>query len=213
MIKREIESKIRQLAVKFPVISIMGPRQSGKTTLIKSMFPGYRYESLEDPDTRLFAHNDPRKFLGNGEKMIIDEVQRLPDLFSYIQTISDRQGIAGQFILSGSQSFLLNQHISQSLAGRVAIFNLLPFSISELSEHGITVNSYEKLLWQGFYPRLYDKGISPADFYPNYVQTYVERDVRDILQITSLLEFQKFMRLCAARIGQLLDLTSLSKDA
>ena len=212
MIKREIESKIRQLAVKFPVISIMGPRQSGKTTLIKSMFPGYRYESLEDPDTRLFAHNDPRKFLGNGEKMIIDEVQRLPDLFSYIQTISDRQGIAGQFILSGSQSFLLNQHISQSLAGRVAIFNLLPFSISELSEHGITVNSYEKLLWQGFYPRLYDKGISPADFYPNYVQTYVERDVRLLQNIHDLNHFIKFLKLCAGRTGQLLNMNSLAND-
>jgi len=121
MIKRFIHDKIKKLAGKFPVISITGPRQSGKTTLIKSMFPGYRYESLEDPGTRLFAAGDPVKFLGGNEKVIIDEIQRIPELFSYIQTNTDKTNIPGQYIISGSQSFLLNQQISQSLAGRVAI--------------------------------------------------------------------------------------------
>jgi len=212
VIKRVIEDKIRQLAEKFPVVSVTGPRQSGKTTLIRSMFPEYRYEALEDPDTRLYALNDPRKFLDGGEKMIIDEVQRAPDLFSYIQTISDKKNISGRFILSGSQSFLLNQQISQSLAGRVAILNLMPLSISELYNNGITGISYEKLIYQGFYPRLYDIKIDPGDFYPNYIQTYVERDVRLLQNIHNLNLFISFLKLCAGRIGQLLNLNSLAND-
>jgi predicted AAA+ superfamily ATPase len=212
MIKRAIEDKIKHLAGKFPVISVTGARQSGKTTLIKSIFHDYRYESLEEPDTRLFAESDPRKFLEGSKKMIIDEIQRVPDLFSYIQTISDKSDINGRFIISGSQSFLLNQHISQSLAGRVAILNLMPLSISELRDHGIPVNSYEKLIYQGFYPRLYDKEISPGDFYPNYIQTYIERDVRLLQNIHNLSLFIRFIMLCAGRTGQLLNLNSLAND-
>ena len=212
MINRIIENKIRQLTDKFPVISVTGPRQSGKTTLIKSMFPNYRYESLEEPDTRLYAERDPRKFLESSEKMIIDEIQRVPDLFSYIQTISDKANINGRFILSGSQSFLLNQHISQSLAGRVAIFNLMPLSLYELLDYGIHVDNYEKLIYQGFYPRLYDKEIAPGDFYPNYLQTYVEIDVRLLQNIHNLTHFIRFLKLCAGRTGQLLNLNSLSND-
>ena len=212
MIKRLLEHKIRQLAKKFPVVSVTGPRQSGKTTLIKSMFPDLRYESLEDPDTRLFASNDPRKFLGSEKKMIIDEIQRVPELFSYIQTITDNTNIPGQYIISGSQSFLLNQHISQSLAGRVAILNLMPLSISELKDYGTPVKDYEKLIYNGFYPRLYDRVIDPGDFYPNYIQTYIERDVRLLQNIHDLTLFVRFLKLCAGRTGQLLNMNSLAND-
>lgn len=212
MIKRIIENKIIELAEKFPVISVTGPRQSGKTTTIRSMFPHYHYESLEDPDTRLFAISDPRKFLGLEKKMIIDEIQRVPELFSYIQSITDKTNINGQYIISGSQSFLLNQQISQSLAGRVAILNLMPLSFSEILEHGIPVTDYNKLIFQGFYPRLYDKNINPSDFYPNYIQTYIERDVRLLQNIHDLTLFIRFLKLCAGRIGQLLNLNSLAND-
>jgi uncharacterized protein len=212
MIKRVIEDKIKQLAGKFPVISVTGPRQSGKTTLIKSMFPDLHYESLEDPDTRLFALSDPRKFLDSEKKMIIDEIQRVPDLFSYIQTNTDKTNINGQYIISGSQSFLLNQHISQSLAGRVAIFNLLPLSLIELREHRLEINKYENLIYQGFYPRLYDRNIDPSDFYPNYIQTYLERDVRLLQNIHDLTLFVRFLKLCAGRTGQLLNMNSLAND-
>jgi predicted AAA+ superfamily ATPase len=212
MIRRVIQDKINQLAEMFPVISVTGPRQSGKTTLIKSMFPDWRYESLEDPDTRLFAINDPRKFLEGEKKMIIDEIQRAPDLFSYIQSKTDKTNISGQFIISGSQSFLLNQHISQSLAGRVAILNLMPLSLPEIMEHGINVTGYEKLIYQGFYPRLYDRNIEPVDFYPNYIQTYLERDVRLLQNIHDLNIFVRFLKLCAGRTGQLLNLNSLAND-
>ena len=212
MIKRDLQEKLTQLAEKFPVVSVTGPRQSGKTTLIKSVFPGYRYESLENPDTRLFALSDPRKFLGIEKKMIIDEIQRVPELFSYIQSITDESKITGQYIISGSQRFLLNQHISQSLAGRVAILNLMPLSISELRNTGITFENCEKLIFNGFYPRLYDKNIEPADFYPNYIQTYIERDVRLIQNIHDHALFIRFLKLCAGRIGQLLNLNSLAND-
>ncbi len=212
MIKRVITEKIIQLAEKFPVISVTGPRQSGKTTLIKTIFPDYRYESLEDPDTRLFAINDPRKFLNAEKKMIIDEIQIAPELFSFMQSNTDKTNTNGQFIISGSQSFLLNQHISQSLAGRVAILNLMPLSLIELVDHGIPVPGYEKLIYQGFYPRLYDRNIEPVDFYPNYIQTYIERDVRLLQNIHDLTLFIRFLKLCAGRIGQLLNMNSLAND-
>jgi len=212
MITRIIHKKITQLAEKFPVISVTGPRQSGKTTLIKSAFPDYRYESLEDPGTRLYAQSDPIRFLRAGEKMIIDEIQRVPELFSYLQTNTDKTNINGQYIISGSQSFLLNQHISQSLAGRVAILNLMPFSMSELCDHRILFTDYNKLIFQGFYPRIYDKNINPVDFYPNYLQTYVERDVRLLQNIQDLNLFIRFLKLCAGRIGQLVNFTSLAND-
>jgi predicted AAA+ superfamily ATPase len=212
MIQRVIQNKLAQLTEKFPVVSVTGPRQSGKTTLLKSIFPGYRYESLEEPDTRLFAMTDPRKFLEVDKKMIIDEIQRVPELFSYIQSITDKSNINGQYIISGSQSFLLNKHISQSLAGRVAILNLMPLSLFELRRHGVFLPEYEKILFQGFYPRLYDKNIEPVDFYPNYIQTYIERDVRLLQNIHDLTLFIRFLKLCAGRIGQLLNLHSLAND-
>jgi uncharacterized protein len=212
MIKRILQEKIVLLSEKYPVVSVTGPRQSGKTTLIKSMFPDYNYKSLEEPDTLLFARTDPRKFLISGDKMIIDEIQRSPDLFSYIQTITDSTNRNGQFIISGSQSFLLNQHISQSLAGRVGILNLLPLSLPELQHYGIYFENYETLIFQGFYPRLYDRKIQPVDFYPNYVQTFIERDVRLLQNIHDLSLFIRFLKLCAGRTGQLLNLSSLAND-
>lgn len=212
MIERIIKRKTLLLARKFPVISVTGPRQSGKTTLIKSAFPDYRYETLEDPGTRLLVQNDPVRFLGGKEKIIIDEIQRSPELFSYIQGMVDKNNISGQFIISGSQSFLLNQHISQSLAGRVAILNLLPLSIAELQKGKIDVTDYEKLIFTGFFPRIYDKKISPADFYPNYIQTYIERDIRLLQNIHDLNTFVRFIKICAGRTGQLINYTSLAND-
>lgn len=212
MIQRAIQGKIEQLTEKFPVISLTGPRQSGKTTLLKKMLPHYRYESLEDPETRIYAESDARKFLGKNEKMIIDEIQRVPALFSFIQSNVDQANINGHYIISGSQSFLLNQQISQSLAGRVAVFNLMPLSIAELNKYGTEVNNFEEYLFKGFYPRLYDKDIEPVDFFPNYIQTYVERDVRLLQNIHDLSLFIRFLKLCAGRIGQLLNLNSLAND-
>jgi uncharacterized protein len=212
MIKRILEEKLRLLIGKFPVVSVTGPRQSGKTTLIRSTFPDYLYKSLEEPDTLLFAKTDPRKFLALSKTMIIDEVQRVPEIFSYIQTITDISGLSGQFIISGSQSFLLNQHISQSLAGRVAILNLLPLSHAELLNHKFHFDTYEQLIFQGFYPRLYDKQIEPTDFYPGYIQTYLERDLRLLQNIHDLSLFVRFLKLCAARTGQLLNMSSLAND-
>lgn len=212
MIPRELNQKLAQLAEKFPVVSVTGPRQSGKTTLLQNSFPDYQYYSLEDPDIRLFAQNDPRNFLAAGSHIIIDEIQRVPELFSYIQTITDQSKIPGQFIISGSQSFLLNEKISQSLAGRVAILHLLPFSFTELKKAGISFSSYEDLLFKGYYPRIYDMEIDPGDFYPNYLQTYIERDVRLLQNIQDLDQFIRFMKLAAGRTGQLLNLTSLASD-
>jgi predicted AAA+ superfamily ATPase len=213
MIKRELKDKLLQLSTKFPVVSVTGPRQSGKTTLIRSSFPDYKYYSLEDPDIRILAQHDPRSFLGSGDKMIIDEVQRVPELFSYIQTITDEKDAVGQFIISGSQSFLLSERISQSLAGRVAILHLLPLGFTELQADGRTFPSYEELIYTGFYPRIYHSQIDPRDFYPNYLQTYIERDVRLLQNIQDLNLFIRFMKLCAGRTGQLLNLTALSNDA
>ena len=212
MIERILEKKLKQLVTKFPVVSVTGPRQSGKTTLLKNALKKYEYTNLEDPETRLFAEKDPRGFLSGHDHLIIDEIQRVPELFSYIQVISDEKNNSGQFILSGSQSFLLSQHISQSLAGRIGILNLLPFSQIELNKAGIDSNAPEKLILKGFYPRLYDKDIDPADFYPGYIQTYVERDVRLLQNVHNLNLFIRFMKLCAGRTGQLLNLSSLASD-
>jgi uncharacterized protein len=213
MIKREISKKILELSEKFPVITVTGPRQSGKTTLLKNLFGNLFYTSLENPETRMFAIQDPKNFLlqfSNGG--IIDEAQLVPELFSYIQGIVDQSGKTGQFILSGSQSFLLHNRISQSLAGRTAIFRLLPFSFEELRKADQMLTSYEANIFQGFFPRIYDKKIDPSDFYPNYIQTYLERDVRSLQNIQDLNLFVRFLGLCAGRVGQLLDYTSLAND-
>jgi predicted AAA+ superfamily ATPase len=210
MIKRTLNHKIKEMARKFPVVSITGPRQSGKTTLVRHVFKDYHYVSLEDPDARLYAQSDPRGFLSNHpEGLIIDEVQRVPELFSYIQTITDESNKTGQFILTGSQNFLLLEKISQSLAGRVAVLKLLPLSLEEMTKSKMLPTESDKILFKGFYPRLYDKDIAPEDYYPNYIQTYLERDVRQIKNITDLNVFTRFLKLCAGRTGQLVNLSAI----
>ncbi len=213
MISREISTKILELSTAFPVISILGPRQSGKTTLVRHLFPEKDYANLEEPDTRLFAVTDPRAFLANHPKgLVIDEAQRVPELFSYIQTQVDAVRNPGQIILTGSQHFLLHERISQTLAGRVAMFQLLPFSLDELFQHFSHRETFQTYMYQGFYPPLYAQPVSPPNWYSNYILTYVERDVRQIKNITDLNTFTTFLKLCAGRIGQLLNLTSLANE-
>ena len=213
MIYRNIVEKIRQMAEKMPVISITGPRQSGKTTVAKMCFPDYNYVNLENPDTLEEAKADSRSFLTNFKQgLIIDEIQLLPELFSYIQTISDSRNRPGEFILTGSQNFLLSAKISQSLAGRVFVTHLLPFSILELKLANLLPDNYETCLYKGFYPRVYDRNIEPQMFYPSYIQTYAERDIRQIVNVSNLFLFQKFMRLAAGRIGQLLNYNNIANE-
>lgn len=214
MILRKITEKIKFLALKYPVVTLTGTRQCGKSTLLKSAFPDYKYVSLEDLDLRMMAKADPRGFLQNfGAKTIIDEAQYVPELFSYIQTKIDAQNEAGMYILSGSHNFLLLQNISQSLAGRTAVLKLAPFSISELKNANLLPDSLNEFLFTGGYPRIYDKQISPVDFYPHYIQTYIDRDIRTIREIANLSQFVRFLKLCAARTGQLLNVSALANEA
>lgn len=229
MIRRALETTLKNLARQYPVVTLTGPRQSGKTTLVRTAFPRHEYASLEEPDVREYALADPRGFLAQfAGRVILDEVQRAPDLFSYIQSLVDREDAPGRYILSGSQNFLLLRSVSQSLAGRSAILHLLPFSLSELA--GRKPFPLDKLgrelprgrrespadvmevLFRGFYPRIHDKGLDPATWYSGYYQTYVERDVREIVNVGDLESFGRFVRLCAGRNGQLLNLTSLGND-
>jgi uncharacterized protein len=213
VIKRTLSEKIKQLAGKFPVISINGPRQSGKTTLAKLCFPGYAYVNLEMPDSRTFAREDPRSFLNSYTKgVILDEIQYVPELFSYIQGIVDNNPATGQFIITGSQNFLLMKNISQSLAGRVAVTMLLPFSMQELKAENLVPDEFQQMAFRGFYPRIYDKNIDPTDFYPSYIQTYLERDVRNISNIQNLSAFKTFLEIAAGRTGQIINFTSISNE-
>ncbi len=213
MVNRELRAKVVRMASKMPVLTITGPRQSGKTTLAKMSFPRYDYVNLETPENRAFAASDPNNFLARFTKgVIIDEAQYVPELFSYIQAITDESGKAGQFILTGSQNFLLLEKISQSLAGRVAIFNLLPFSIAELKKGKLPLKDYEDTLLTGFYPRLYDRKLSPSEFYPGYISTYVERDVRQVVNVRDLNSFQLFLNLCAGHAGQMLNVNAIANS-
>ena len=212
MIERVAAKKIKELAGIFKVIAVTGPRQSGKTTLVKAIFPSKPYVSLENPDTRRFAIEDPRGFLEQYKNgAIFDEVLRTPELFSYLQEVIDNSNTKGLFILTGSNNFLLQQNITQSLAGRVSFLYLLPFSVPEISTLE-AIDDDNTLLLNGCYPPVYDQHIPPADWYPNYIRTYIERDVRLIKNITDLYVFERFMRLLAGRTGQELNLTALSSE-
>ncbi len=213
MIRREIDTEIQKLRKKFPVISITGPRQSGKTTLAKALFPKHEYYNLEELDVLEFAKKDPRSFLeiNSKKKMVIDEIQRAPELLSYIQTEVDKQQIMGQFVITGSQHFAMNEKITQSLAGRVASFTLLPFSLREIA-HVRKKRNNLLFLMQGFYPSIYSRNIPPKDFYKQYIFSYIERDVRQVVNVGDLTNFQRFLLLLANRVGQPINLTSLGND-
>lgn len=211
MIQRNARFKMLEMAKKFPVLVFTGPRQSGKTTLSRLVFPDYRYVSLENPDYLDFATNDPRGFLKEYDQyVIIDEAQNAPQLFSYIQQVVDDSGLTGQYVLSGSQNFLLLEKITQSLAGRVYLMELLPLSHDEIS----TVQQQEVFdeIIKGSYPRVYDRDIQPRDFYPGYVRTYVERDVKTIINVQDLALFRKFLSLLAHHVGQLFNASRISKE-
>jgi predicted AAA+ superfamily ATPase len=215
MIKRQLEGDIIKSAQFFPVVAILGPRQSGKTTIAKAVFNKHVYLSLEDLDLRAAARQDPRTFLQankNEHGIIIDEFQYVPELLSYIQTIVDAEQVPGYFVLTGSQNFLMNQAITQSLAGRVSINTLLPLSTQELINNNIAVPEIETMLYQGCYPAIYSKHIEPEVLYKNYFQTYIERDVRQLAHVGDLGLFQTFVTLCAARVGQLLNISSLGNE-
>ena len=213
MIPRQATTTLQSLAKGYPILAVTGPRQSGKTTLAQSTFPDKPYVSLEDLDTRAFATEDPRGFLARYPTgAILDEAQRCPALFSYLQTQVDADRRMGEFVLTGSQQFGLLSNITQTLAGRVGLLQLLPFSWQELQQGGAAVSSLDDLLWRGLYPPLYDRDLAPAQWFANYVMNYVERDVRQLIEVQNLSLFQRFLKMCAARCGQLLNMTALAND-
>lgn len=206
MINRTLSKKILTMTKSFPAITLTGPRQSGKTTLVRWLFPNYEYINLENLNDLHAVQEDPLRFLKtfSSTGVVIDEAQKLPELFSYLQGIVDESKQMGKFILTGSQNFLLLEKITQSLAGRVAVLHLMPFGLSELDQAGQPQGNLDKLLFTGSYPAIYDRDIQPQDYYPSYIQTYIERDVRSIKNIGSLRTFQRFIKLCAGRTGQLI---------
>jgi predicted AAA+ superfamily ATPase len=213
MIPRQAAEQLRKLARGFPVLSITGPRQSGKTTLARACFPDLPHANLESPADRSFADQDPLGFLARfPDGAILDEIQHCPHLFSYLQVRVDEDGAMGRFVITGSQQFGLNARIAQSLAGRVGAVTLLPFSLDELAMAGRKPASLDTVLWQGFYPPLYDRPVDPGVWYDNYERTYLERDLRQLSSVQDLSVFQRFLRLCAGRTGQLVNFSALASD-
>jgi len=213
MIRRLLYETADLMLSKYPIITITGPRQSGKTTFAQQLRPNFQYVSLEDPDVRLFAQSDPRGFLETYKNgAILDEVQYVPELFSYLQTYTDQRKRNGEYILTGSQNFLLMERITQSLAGRVAVFAMLPFSFVELKTSELAPEGWLSYLYKGSYPRLYVQDIPPANFYADYLQTYLERDVRQLINVQNFTLFQRFIQLLAGRTGQLLNQSNLGVE-
>ena len=213
MIKREITLHLTRLFEQYPFVTITGPRQSGKTTLCRSAFPNLAYANLEAPDQRQFAESDPRGFLAQlGEGAIIDEIQHVPDLLSYLQVLADERRQSSLFVLTGSEQFQLSNAINQSLAGRTALLRLLPFSLAERQRIGASL-VIDEMLHSGFYPRILDQRLEPQQALGDYFETYVERDVRRMGEIRNLSSFRRFVRLCAGRVGQLVNLSALGADA
>lgn len=210
---RQAENILRRFSSQFRAIAIVGPRQSGKTTLVKKIFSNKPYVSLEDPDERMFATSDPRAFLNRyKEGVVIDEAQRVPELFSYLQSVLDKSRKDGFIILTGSNNFLLQQSISQSLAGRIGYIDLLPLEYQEIIRFGKRQYSIEELILNGCYPELYDKKRKPGVWYPSYIRTFIERDVKQIRNIENTLLFNRFIQLCAGRAGQQLNVSALSNE-
>ena len=214
MIQRIAKRELVQLAKEYPVVVVVGPRQSGKTTLCRATFPEHAYVSLEEPDTLRFATDDPRGFLAQySTGALLGEVQRAPHLLSYLQTVVDEDASPGRFILTGSSQLDVLAGVTQTLAGRTGLLDLLPFSLSELDAEGMRPKTLEELLHKGLYPPIYDRDLDPRRWYGNYMRTYVERDLRQLINVRDLSTFQTFVRLCAGRTGQLLNLSSLASDA
>ena len=229
MLRRHLTEALRAAAALNPVVTLTGPRQSGKTTLVRALFAGHRYLSLEAPDVRARALADPRGFLAGGERLILDEIQRAPDLLSYIQVLVDEDDRPGRFILTGSQNILLMESVSQTLAGRTALLRLHPLSLAELLERppidaanlgggdaGHAGRAPDRSLWKtlvdGFYPRIHDRGLPAGEWLADYVRTYMERDLREVMQVADLRSFERFLRLAAAHTAQELNLTALASD-
>lgn len=212
IIKRDMQNELISLAKQYPVVTVMGPRQSGKTTLTKSAFPNHEYFNLESPDIRSMAQEDPRGFLAKNTKMILDEIQKVPELLSYIQSIVDTKNLHGQFILTGSHNFLLMKSISQSLAGRTALLRLLPLNFSELNKLSKKHLNTDGYLLNGFFPRIHSESLNPYKAYNNYFETYIQKDLRDLMQIKDIMLFQRFVRLCGGRIGQIFNANELSNE-
>jgi uncharacterized protein len=213
VIPRQLAAEFSAQLREYPIVTVLGPRQSGKTTLVRSSLPGYVYVSLEDPEMRQLAHDDPKAFLQRfPAPAIYDEIQRAPHLLSYLQGRVDESGLNGQFVLTGSHQLELRAAITQSLAGRTGVLQLLPFSAEELFAAGISAERFSEWLFQGFMPRIYDQQQRPRTAYANYYQTYVERDVRQMIQLRNVSLFEKFIKLLAGRVGQIINHQSLASD-
>jgi predicted AAA+ superfamily ATPase len=213
MITRQINNELHRVLKEYPIVTLLGPRQAGKTTLAKSLGTDYDYCNLEIPEIRQFAQEDPNSFLAQFQgKVILDEIQRVPELLSYLQASVDEHHVNGRFIITGSHQLELRAAISQSLAGRTAILHLYPFSIAELLSADIELIDVNNTIYRGFLPRIYDQQQRPTLAYSNYYQTYVERDVRQLINVKDQTLFEKFMKLMAGRVGQLMDYSSLAND-